>query len=189
MLVNLQAMAAGVGCTYDQATGDLRQANYSSLRAGKLDFWRLVGQTQKHVVIPMLCRPVWDRFIQRAILAGRLKARKGGYPCDWVVPAKEMIDPKKDFDASKNAVRAGAMTPQQFIASFGGDWRKDLADFKAFFDKARELGITLDIDAGLVDQHGRQPPNPANPNDPNATSDQAADDAADDADTDAASAE
>lgn len=179
LLANLQAMAAGVGCTYDQATGDLRQANYSSLRAGKLDFWRLVGQVQKHIVIPMLCQPVWDRFIQRAILAGKLKPQKGGYPCDWVVPAKEMIDPKKDFDASKNAVRAGALTPQQFVASFGGDWRKDLADYKAFFDKAHALGITLDIDASAVDQHGRQPPKATDPNDPNAASDQAGDDATD----------
>jgi capsid protein len=44
------------------------------------------------------------------------------YPARWVVPAKEMIDPKKDFDATKNLVRAGAMTPQEFIASFGGDF-------------------------------------------------------------------
>ena len=41
LLHNLQAIAAGIGCTYDQITGDLRRANYSSLRAGKLDFWRL----------------------------------------------------------------------------------------------------------------------------------------------------
>lgn len=182
LLANLQAMAAGVGCTYDQATGDLRQANYSSLRAGKLDFWRLVGQIQSHIVIPQLCKPVWDRFIQRSILAGRLRPLKGGYPVDWVVPAKEMIDPKKDFDASKNAVRSGAMTPQQFIASFGGNWRDDLKDFKAFFDKAHSLGIVLDIDASAVDQHGRQPPKAEDPNDPGSASDQAKDDAEDDSD-------
>lgn len=157
LMNGLMAMAAGVGCTYDQMSGDLRQANYSSLRAGKIDFWKLIAQLQKNTIIPMFCQPVWDYFISRAILAGRLPGRARGYPCDWVVPAKEMIDPKKDFDASKNAVRAGAMTPQQFIASFGGDWRTDLDDFKSFFEKAHELGVTLDIDVGKVDQHGRQP--------------------------------
>jgi lambda family phage portal protein len=182
LMFNLQAIAAGVGCTYDQATGDLRQANYSSLRAGKLDFWRLVGQLQKHVVIPMLCRPTWDRFISRAILAGKLRPRRGGYPVDWVVPAKEMIDPKKDFDAAKNTVRAGAMTPQQFIASFGGDWRNDLEEFKAFFDRAHALGIVLDIDASRVDQHGRPPTQTADPRDQAAAEDQAQDDAADESD-------
>jgi lambda family phage portal protein len=163
LINNLQAMAAGVGCTYDQATGDLRQANYSSLRAGKIEFWRLIGKLQQHVIIPQLCKPVWQRFINRAVLSGRLKARPGGYPVRWVVPAKEMIDPKKDFDATKNLVRAGAMTPQEFIASFGGDWRTSIADFKQFFDAAHENNVTLDIDVARVDQHGRQPPKPKDP--------------------------
>jgi len=159
LICNLQAMAAGVGCTYDQATGDLRQANYSSLRAGKIEFWRLIGKLQKHVVIPQLCKPIRERFISRAVLAGRLPDRtnRGGYPARWVVPAKEMIDPKKDFDATKNLVRSGAMTPQEFIASFGGDWRSSLEEFKVFFAAAKESGVVLDIDVSQVDQHGRKP--------------------------------
>lgn len=158
LLLNLQAMAAGIGCTYDQATGDLRQANYSSLRAGKIEFWRLVGMMQQHVIIPQFCRPVWQRFIKNAVLAGRLKDRgKRGYPVRWVVPAKEMIDPKKDFDATKNLVRSGAMTPQEFIASFGGDWRSTVEQFKDFFEVVKEAGVVLDIDVSQVDQHGRKP--------------------------------
>jgi lambda family phage portal protein len=159
MIFNLQAMAAGIGCTYDQITGDLRQANYSSLRAGKLDFWRLVKQLQQHTVIPKLCKPVWDRFISRAILSGALKA--GHYPCDWVVPAVEYIDPKKDADAEKNEVRAGRVTPQAYIAARGGNWRQDLKDFSDFFKKAHELEVVLDIDVSRVDQHGRQPTKPS----------------------------
>lgn len=88
-----------------------------------------------------------------------------------------MIDPKKDFDAAKNAVRAGAMTPQQFIASFGGDWKCDLDDYKTFFDRAHAMGIVLDIDASAVDQHGRQPPKPDAADDPDGAASSAADDA------------
>jgi lambda family phage portal protein len=163
LINNLQAMAAGVGCTYDQATGDLRQANYSSLRAGKIEFWRLIGKLQQHVIIPQLCKPVWQRFINRAVLSGLPQGATGRLSVRWVVPAKEMIDPKKDFDATKNLVRAGAMTPQEFIASFGGDWRTSIADFKQFFDAAHENNVTLDIDVARVDQHGRQPPKPKDP--------------------------
>jgi capsid protein len=36
----LRAVAQGFGLTYDLLTGDLRQANYSSLRAGRLAFKR-----------------------------------------------------------------------------------------------------------------------------------------------------
>lgn len=174
MMYNLQAMASGVGCTYDQMTGDLRQANYSSLRAGKLEFWDLVAQLQKFTVIPMFCRPIRARVINRAILAGRLPPRKDNYPCDWIVPAKAMVDPKKDFDAARNAVRAGAMTPQDFVASFGGNWRDSLESFKAYFEMADDLGVVVDTDVSKVDQHGRQP---TKPDDPNAKTDDASDDA------------
>jgi capsid protein len=157
-------MAAGVGCTYDQATGDLRQANYSSLRAGKIEFWRLIGKLQQHVdhSAALQARVAALHQPRRAERAPA-KARPGGYPVRWVVPAKEMIDPKKDFDATKNLVRSGAMTPQEFIASFGGDWRTSIADFKQFFDAAHENNVTLDIDVARVDQHGRQPPKPKDP--------------------------
>jgi lambda family phage portal protein len=159
LMLDLQAMAAGVGCTYDQVTGDLRQANYSSLRAGKMDFWRLINQLQRHVVIPKFCAPVRARFIDRAILAGRLPDRD--YPCEWVVPAKEAIDPKKDLDAEIHEVRAGRVTPQQFIAARGNNWRRNIDEFETFFELAHEHKQTFDIDAGAVDQHGRQPPKPA----------------------------
>jgi lambda family phage portal protein len=184
MMYNLQAMAAGVGCTYDQMSGDLRQANYSSLRAGKLDFWRLVAQLQNHTVIPKFCKPTWDRFVSRAVLAGAIKLPKGTrtIPVDWIVPAKEYIDPKKDADAEKNEVRSGRVTPQAYIASRGGNYRKTLADFKTFFDDAHAMDVTLDIDVARVDQHGRQPPKAGlDATDPADTEDKTIDDTADDA--------
>jgi hypothetical protein len=49
------------------------------------------------------------------------------------------------------------MTPQDFIASFGGDWRRNIEEFKAFFEACKKDGVVLDIDVAHVDQHGRQP--------------------------------
>ncbi len=73
---NLQAMAAGVGCTYDQATGDLRGATFSSLRAGKVEFRRLTEQLQHHTIIPGVCNRTWERFTSRVVLAGLLPDRR-----------------------------------------------------------------------------------------------------------------
>jgi lambda family phage portal protein len=50
----LEAAAVGAGLTYDQVSGDLTQANYSSLRAGKIEFRRLCEQVQYGMLIPML---------------------------------------------------------------------------------------------------------------------------------------
>ena len=43
---SLEAAAVGTGLTYDQVAGDLTAANYSSLRAGKIEFRRLCEQVQ-----------------------------------------------------------------------------------------------------------------------------------------------
>lgn len=142
----LQSIAVGAGLTYDQVTGDLRQANYSSLRAGKIEHRRFVEQTQFHCVIPRICDPVADRFIDRAIIAGELLDRREGYPRDWVPPANEPIDPKKDLDADISAVRAGRMSPQEFITQWGRDWRKVVADTKVFWEAVDAANVKLDID-------------------------------------------
>lgn len=145
------AMAAGAGITYDQLTGDLRQANYSSLRAGKIEFRRLVEQVQWTIAVPRLIAPAHRRLIERAILAGKIRDRKEGFPLDHIMPAVEPIDPKKDLEADILAVRAGRLSPQEFIAAWGRDWRKVVADTAAFMehlDKQRAgEGLTLDIDA------------------------------------------
>ncbi|RWN11770.1 phage portal protein [Mesorhizobium sp.] len=145
-IAGMQAMAAGAGITYDQLTGDLRQANYSSLRAGKIEFRRLVEQIQWHIMAPRLVAPTTRRFIDRAIIAGLLPARKDGYPFDINMPANEPIDPQKDLDADIAAVRAGRMSPQEFISAWGRDWRKVVADTKTFFETVDAAKLALDID-------------------------------------------
>jgi lambda family phage portal protein len=153
-LFNLMAYSAGIGCTYDQATGDMRQANYSSLRAGKIDFRRTIEHIQHVDLIPKLCDPVWDRFIDRAILAGMLKDRDEGYPVNWVTPSWEPINPRLDLLAEIQSVRAGHTSPQAFIASWGHDWRDVIdqwAEFNAYCD---EKGVVLDLDARLMTQAG-----------------------------------
>jgi lambda family phage portal protein len=152
----LRAMAAGAGITYDQVSGDLTQANYSSLRAGKIEFRRLVEQMQWSIMVPMLCRKVDRRFIDLAILAGKLPDRKGGYPVDHIMPGIEPIDPLKDLQADILAVRSGRMSPQEFMSAWGRDWRKVVTDFDAFFKFADANNVPLDIDP-------RRPANGVNP--------------------------
>jgi lambda family phage portal protein len=157
LLFNLMSIAAGLGITYDQIQGDLRQANYSSLRAGKIEFRSMIQSLQDLILIPNLCQRVWDRFISRAVLAGYLRPRQSGYPVEWVTPAWQPVDPQKDLDADVRAVRAGQMTPQQFIMANGGDWERNMKEFESFFLQADKHGLVFDIDPRKVDIHGRQP--------------------------------
>lgn len=153
-LATLMAMAVGVGATYDQVSGDLRQANYSSLRAGKIEQRRLIEQIQWHCIIPMKCAPVWRRFIQTCSVAGLLPDHPSGFPATWMPPRNEPIDPLKELLADIEAVRAGAMTPQQFIARWGYDWRTQLGDIAEFNAMADDLGLALSIDARRLNGSG-----------------------------------
>jgi lambda family phage portal protein len=164
---NLQAMAAGVGCTYDQATGDLRGATFSSLRAGKVEFRRLTEQLQHHTIIPNICHRTWDRFTSRAVLAGLLPARRDPYRAQWVTPAWEPINPNDDIEADMKAVRSGRMSPQDFVASWGNDWRRVQDQAAAFYKRGDRMGLAFDIDPRQTDQAGKlQPDPPANAKQP-----------------------
>lgn len=153
-VTTMMGMAAGAGLTYDQVTGDLRQANYSSLNAGDIHRRRLCEQTQQHVLVPQLMRRTTGWFVDAAIMAGELKPRRQGYRWDYIVPAVEPVDPRKALEADILAVRAGRMTPQEFITAWGQDWRKVMADTKAFFELADRDGLVLDIDPRRVSQIG-----------------------------------
>lgn len=150
----LRAIAAGAGLTYDQVTGDLTQANYSSLRAGKIEFRRLIEQLQWGVVIPRLCTPVVERFIAFARMGGIIRE---GVTVDvsWVTPANEPIDPKKDLEADIMAVRAGRMTPQEFIAGWGRDPEEVVSGWSDFIAQIDAAGLVFDIDPRRRSQSGQ----------------------------------
>lgn len=150
-LHTLMAIAAGIGITYDQLTGDLRQANYSSLRAGKIEFRRLVEQAQWQMYIPMLCEPVWRRFAEAAVMAGKMR---GNARAQWNPPRHEHIDPAKDIGADVTALRSGLMTLPQAIARNGYDWRKQFAEISEANAMMDSLGISLDSDPRKVSGAG-----------------------------------
>lgn len=159
-LAALMGASAGAGVTYDQMTGDLRQANYSSLNAGKVEQRRLVEQMQWLTVVPKMLRRVGERFIDTAILAGELRD-KPGWRFSYVMPAVEPVNPKTDLDASIAAVRAGRMSPQEFIEAWGRPWREVLAETEAFYAELDKRGIVLDIDPRRTTQMGAAQPEPA----------------------------
>ena len=127
------------------------------MKAGKIDFRRLTEQLQQHVVIPSVCQRTWDRFVSRAVLAGYLPDRRDPYRAQWVTPAWEPINPNDDIEADIKAVRTGRMSPQEFVAAWGNDWRRVQDQAKAFYRRGDALGLVFDIDPRRTDQSGKQP--------------------------------
>lgn len=72
MRQQLRAIAIGTGITYEQLTGDLTGVNYSSIRAGLIEFRRRCTMLQHNIMVFQFCRPVWSKWLELAVLCGEL---------------------------------------------------------------------------------------------------------------------
>jgi len=142
----LHAIATGWGITYDLLTGDLSQANYSSLRAGRLAFKRRLERLQWHVLIPGMCEPIWQAFVRAALASGALELRREGYPVKWSCPAFEMVDPLKDAQALEKQMRLGLVTWGQAVAQMGWEPRAQAAELQQWNKVHDDGGLILDGD-------------------------------------------
>jgi lambda family phage portal protein len=149
----LEAAAVGAGLTYDQVSGDLTQANYSSLRAGKIEFRRLCEQVQYGMLIPMLVRPVADRFHAQGSLLGLWGAAMPD-GVSHVPPAHEMIDPLKDTTALIAQVRAGFVPQPEAAGAFGYDFRQAVEMIREANALLDDAGLSLDTDPRRVAKSG-----------------------------------
>lgn len=152
MRTQLHAIAAGLGITYEQLTGDLSQVNYSSLRAGLVEFRRMIDTLRWQVFIPMFCMPVWRRFIDRAYLTGKIS--KIHYGVSWTAPKFEMIDPLKDAQADTLMMRNGTLTLREAIAKRGFDPDQQLEDIAATNAQLDAKQIILDSDPRYTAKSG-----------------------------------
>jgi lambda family phage portal protein len=149
----LEAASVGAGLTYDQVSGDLTQANYSSLRAGKIEFRRLCEQVQYGMLIPMLVRPIAERFHAQGALLG-LWGTDIPDGVSHVPPAHEMIDPLKDTTALIAQVRAGFVPQPEAVGAFGYDFRQVVEMIREANALLDDAGLSLDIDPRRVAKSG-----------------------------------
>lgn len=152
----LMGISVGSGVAYHQLTGDLSQTSYSSMKAGLTDQRKFVSDVQWHVLAPQVITRIIKMWLNLAIMADRLRPRAAGYPCQVIMPAFEPVDPKKDLEADILAVRAGRMSPQDFIGAWGRDWREVIAEYAEFLQAADAADLIFDIDARLRTRTGQQ---------------------------------
>ena len=165
MRVVLHAIAAGLGLTYELLTGDLSQANYSSIRAGLIEFRRYMEAIRWQIMVPKMCEGVRDWFIEAAIASGKLP--DADYSTEWTPPRFESVDPVKDFTALLIAVRGGFMSLPQAIGSQGEDTETILNEIAETNKMLDALGIVLDSDPRNVAKTGVSQPNAPTNNEAN----------------------
>ena len=145
----IRAIAAGLGVPAHLVSGDLREANYGSLRAGMVAFRQKLEQIQFGTIIPQLCGPIWERAVSALILRGDLPAAdfEAAAPL-WLAaehypPPMPWIDPAKDVAAIRDALEAGLMSRRQAVAERGFD--VETLDAEIAADRERETRLQLNF--------------------------------------------
>lgn len=129
--LNLQSLAAGLGLPEHLLSGDLSNANYSSLRAGLLPFRQRVEAIQYHTLVPQFLGPVWREVITWAAaksdLPGFEDDPRAALAVEWLPPRPLQVDPVKDTEATILEIENGLTSRKKAVAERG--W--NLADLDA----------------------------------------------------------
>jgi lambda family phage portal protein len=148
----LHEVAAGLLTTYDRLTGDLSQANYSSLRAGGLGFKRSIERVQYQLYCFRLCHAIQKRVYETAAIAGMIDNIDA--PTDWMPPPMDMVDPIKDAQAEILLTRAGMQTWKQMVDKQGYDPDEQLAEIAETNKQLDSAKVIVDSDPRNVSQSG-----------------------------------
>lgn len=145
-------IASGLGMSADIVARNI-SGNFSAARQNLLEDQKTFRQVQKFV-IRHFCMPIWKAFIDALYLAGELPsdylANKDKYQeVAWLAPGWSWIDPVKEVNANKEAIKSGLTTLEDVCAASGRDWEEVLEQRKLEQDKAKELGVLLDYSSEL----------------------------------------
>lgn len=152
----IRQQLAGVAANmvpYHLLTGDVSQANYSSLRAALLGHWAMLDDWQQNVMIPQMVAPAVRRRMRRLALETgdrRYLDLKVGY----ALPIRRMVDPVKDLMAEIMEIRAGLKLLSRALAERGINAEEHLAAIAQMNDIIDALKLALDIDPRRLTDSG-----------------------------------
>lgn len=152
MRQQLRAIAIGMGITYEQLTGDLTNVNYSSIRAGLIEFRRRCAMLQHNIMVFQFCRPVWERWVELATLSGKLSIVKGTTneslkEVKWIPQGFDWVDPLKDQQAQQMAVRNGFKSRSEVVSELGYDVEEIDQEIAEDQKRADSFNLSFDSDS------------------------------------------
>lgn len=158
----LRRIAAAIGVTYEDLTGDYSEVNFSSSRMARIAHWGNVDHWRGNMVVPQFLDPAWAWAMEAAELAGRVRRNdEGELPgVEWTPPPMPMLEPGKEGRAYSERIRSGVMTPSDAAREQGYDWDEFVAQYAADQADLDAAGVVLDSDARRTTQAGLQQTSP-----------------------------
>ena len=145
----LLQISAALGIPYPYLANDMVKGNFSNSRLALIEFRRRVSAWQHSVMVWQLCRPVYARWMDAAVLSGALTLpgyetnRARLLTADWLPTKWDWVDPLKDANAEIAQIEAGLKSRTQAIAERGYD--AEQVDREIAAERARERTLGLDF--------------------------------------------
>lgn len=137
-------IAAGLGLPASILTGDLSDVNYSSIRAGLVEWRRRIEALQHYVIAFQALRPIWRRWATTEVLSGRVATTvEAAMPVKFITPRQQWVDPAKDVAAELDAIAGGLMSRREAVTARGLDIETLDAEIAADKARAETLGLTF----------------------------------------------
>ncbi len=156
----LKAIAKGLCLTYEQLTGDLKGVTYSSIRAGLLEFRRLMKMYQRIIMIEQFCQPILQEWLISAVLSEAIQIDDffqdpyKYFNVLWQAEAWSWIDPENEQKAEKEALRNGTTSLSRLAAEKGDDIELLLNERAEINKMIDNLDIVLDSDPRKTASNG-----------------------------------
>lgn len=148
--VQQRLAGAGMGLSYELMSRDFTKSSFSAARQGMLEDLKTFKPIQDYIATH-LCQPIYEEFLDAAVLSGRLDipdyfGRRDEYTAaDWIRPGQSWIDPSSEVSADVKAIQNGGKTMAQWCAERGYDWREQLNQMALEKKTAESLGLILPI--------------------------------------------
>lgn len=145
----LLQVSAALGVPYGYLTGDTAKGNFSNTRIALVDFRRRISAVQHSVMVYQMCRAVWSRWMDVAVLSGALNIpgyevrRREFQTCAWLPTKWDWVDPMKDANAEILQIEAGLKSRTQALSERGYD--AEQVDREIAAERKREAELGLDF--------------------------------------------
>lgn len=170
----LRGFASGTGVSYHGLSQDLEGVNFSSIRAGTLEereHWKELQQW----LIESLVQPVFEAWLEVALLAGRVKTAGGGTlkaeriekyrNVEWQPRRWSWVDPRADVAAAVDSKNNLLVPPSTLIREQGRDPSTVYREIAADIGAMRAAGIPEEMILASMGQTIVQPQAPNEPED------------------------
>lgn len=165
----IRGVAAGCGSSYESISKDYSQSNFSSTRQALIedrDNWKILQQW----LINNFHQRVFETWLDMAVLSGAIPIK--GYEkspekyqnVQWMPRGWQWIDPLKDVNANKEAIKAGLDSISNVLAQSGLDFENVMQQRSREKEYAESLGLSFDVDEPQINNQnsisGLQNPKP-----------------------------